>query len=191
MHPLHQHISSHISISEQEFEKFFNLLEFIKCTKKELIIQPGKAVKHQYFVLKGCLRTFLIDSFGKEHTIQFAVENWWASDYIAYYKEQNSVLSVECIEDCELLKIHKDDLHTIFDELPALERFFRRQLENAFVASQIRILSNLHRTAEERYELFLKSYPTIEQRVKNYQIASYLGITPESLSRLRIKRRTY
>lgn len=188
MHPLHQHINQRIPLDKAEFDRLMGCFVFEKFKKGERIIVPGELVNQQYFVVKGCLRTYLIDGSGKEHTIQFAVENWWVSDYISYYNAQKSELTVECIEPCELLKAHIEDLRAVFDELPKVERFFRLQLESAFVAFQKRILSNLHKNAEQRYALFVKQYPNIEQRVKNYQIASFLGITPESLSRLRKQR---
>ncbi len=188
MHPLHQHINKQVVLDETAFEKLLNLFRPTNLKRGQHLIELGSAVNHQYFVLKGCLRTFMIDSAGKEHTIQFATENWWVSDYLSYYKKVNSIMVVECLEDCQLLQINRVDLNDLFDELPLAERFFRKQLENAFVAFQMRILSSLHQTAEKRYSLFIKNYPDIEQRVKNYQIASYLGITPESLSRLRKQR---
>lgn len=185
MHALQQHILNKIALTEHEFQKVLGHFESVELKKGSRLINHGSIIKHQYFVVKGCLRTFMIDSSGKEHTIQFAIENWWVSDYISYYKAVRSLLTVECIEDCELLKINIDDLNLLFDELPQVERFFRKQLENAFVAFQMRILSGLYQTTEKRYEDFVKNYPDLEKRVKNYQIASYLGITPESLSRLR------
>ncbi|NHF58444.1 Crp/Fnr family transcriptional regulator [Flavobacteriaceae bacterium TP-CH-4] len=188
MHPLHQHINKHVALGENDFKRVLRLFHGIEVKKGYRLIDQGTIVKHQHFVLNGCLRTYMVDADGKEHTIQFAIENWWVSDYISYYKNIPSVLIVECLEDSELLKIHVDDLHQLFEELPQVERFFRKQLENAFVAFQMRILSSLHLTAEKRYDLFVKNYPDLGQRVKNYQIASYLGITPESLSRLRKQR---
>ena len=188
MHPLHQHIRNRIILSEEEFGNLLALFKSVRFPRKYLLIRPGQEIHHQYFVERGCLRTFLIDQSGKEHTVQFAIENWWTSDYIAYYTGERSVLHVECIEDCELLQVRRSDLMDFFKSSPTLESFFRAQLESAFVAFQKRILSNLYMSAEERYSVFLQSYPNIEQRVKNYQIASYLGITPESLSRLRHKR---
>ena len=188
MHPLRQHINQRISLEKDEFDRIMDCFILEKFEKGQCIITPGEMVKHQYFVIKGCLRTYLIDTSGREHTIQFAVENWWVSDYLSYYKADHSELTVECIEACELLKARIEDLKMLFDELPKMERFFRLQLESAFVAFQTRILSNLHKNAEQRYALFVKQYPNIEQRVKNYQIASFLGITPESLSRLRRQR---
>lgn len=188
MHPLHQHINQRIILEHDEFENVLKYFEYEEFKKGDRIIVPGQIVKNQYYVIKGCLRTYMIDPSGKEHTIQFAVENWWVSDYISYYKSNSSELTVECIEDCVLLKAHIEELKVLFDVLPKIERFFRLQLENAFVAFQTRILSNLHKNAEQRYQIFIDQYPNIEQRVKNYQIASFLGITPESLSRLRKQR---
>ena len=188
MQPLYAHISNRVDLSEKEFEHILSLFNQVHFSRKQLLIKPGQEVLHQYFVVNGCLRTFMIDQDGKEHTVQFAVENWWCSDYIAYYNLEPSILYVECIEDCDLLEVRKSDLIENFNSSQKLESFFRQQLESAFVAFQKRILSNLHLTAEARYSKFLKSYPNIEQRVKNYQIASYLGITPESLSRLRNQR---
>ena len=185
MHPLRQHFSKVVEFTDQEFEQCLNHFNLEKYKRKDLVIQAGELVSQQYFVVQGCLRTYLLDQNVKEHTVQFAVEDWWASDYIAYYTGDKSTLYVECIEDCELLSIRKIDLEKLFLQVPALEHFFLRQLENAFVAFQKRILSNLQSSAEERYDLFVSNYPNIEQRVKNYQIASFLGITPESLSRIR------
>ncbi len=188
MHPLHKHINKRIELSEAEFESTIKIFQEANFPRKHLLISPDNIVTHQYYVLKGCLRTYMIDHSGKEHTVQFAIENWWTSDYIAYYTGEMSVLYVECIEDCELLQVKRTDLMSLFTRAPKVESFFREQLESAFVAFQKRILSNLYMTAEERYRIFITSYPNIEQRVKNYQIASYLGITPESLSRLRSQR---
>ena len=185
MHPLHAHIANRIDFDDTAFQQCLNYFHEVNFQRNALVVKPGEYVRHQYFVVQGCLRTYYLDDKDKDYTMQFAVENWWASDYIAYYSETKSSLYVECIEAVQLLAISKSNLNLLFQELPALEHFFRRQLESAFVAFQKRILANLHKPAEERYEDFLNSYPTIEQRVKNYQIASYLGITPESLSRIR------
>ena len=188
MHALFKHINQRIQISPEEFDTVLELFSPVSYHRRHLLIEPGQQIGDQYFVMQGCLRTYMIDQSGKEHTVQFAVENWWTSDYIAYYTAEKSVLYVECIEDCDLLRVSRKDLMEFFKDSPRLESFFREQLEAAFVAFQKRILSNLYMSAEERYSVFISSYPNIEQRVKNYQIASYLGITPESLSRLRNKR---
>ena len=185
LHPLFQHINRQINLRETDFNAFLDIFKIQNYPKNHLLIQPDQPIEHQYFVMNGCLRTYLMDTSGKEHTMQFAVENWWVSDYLAYYKGGSSIFYVECLEECQLMKVRKTDLEEIFQSLPVIESYFRLQLENAFAAFQKRILSSLNLTAQERYSQFIQINPDIEQRVKNYQIASYLGITPESLSRLR------
>ncbi len=178
-------VFNELAFSEEEvkiIEKKFTKKIFIKG---DIILHSNEVVKHQYYVLEGCLRTFFIDKKGKEHTIQFAINDWWISDYIGYFSETKSVLTIECIEDAVLLKIAKKDIEKTYDQIPKIERFFRKKMERSFVSFQKRILANLSESAKERYINFTKTYPNIEQHIKNYHIASYLGITTESLSRIR------
>ena len=157
----------------------------IKLDKGDIILYEGTTVSHQYYVYSGCLRTYYIDHQGKEHTLQFAIKDWWISDYTAFFNQSKSILNIECIQDAELYKISRDSMERLYSEVPRIESFFRKKLENAFSSFQKRILSNLSQSAKERYISFIHSYPNIEQSVKNYHIASYLGITTESLSRIR------
>jgi CRP-like cAMP-binding protein len=136
-------------------------------------------------VSDGCLRTFYIDRDAKEHTLQFAIKDWWISDYTSYFANTKSILSIECIQDATIYKISKKNIESLYIEIPKLETFFRKKLEGAFASFQKRILSSLSQSAKERYASFTQTYPNIEQQVKNYHIASYLGITTESLSRIR------
>jgi len=183
---LFAHFNKYTRMAHEDFEKCKRFFSIENHRAHSSLIKRGATVTKQYFVAQGCLRTYLTDlEKNREYTIQFAVEEWWASDYISYYTGAPSELFVECIEDCTLLSIEKYDLERLYAQVPQLELFFLRKLENAFVAFQKRILANLKNSAEDRYADFLKQYPDIEQRVKNYQIASYLGITPESLSRIR------
>lgn len=156
------------------------------CVEKgTIILKANEPVHHHYFVSEGCLRTYLIAKSGKEHTIQFAIKNWWISDYIGYFSKSKSILNIECIQDAVLYKISRDDMEAIYAKIPKTESFIRKKLERAFVHFQKRILANLSQSAKERYLNFTQDYPNIEQYVKNYHIASYLGITTESLSRIR------
>ncbi len=157
----------------------------ITVQKNDLLVRHNETIQYQYYVVKGCLRTYFIDESGKEHTIQFAIEDWWISDYIAYFGNRKTVFNIECIKEALLLRIKKDDLEEIYNKVPQIERFFRKKIEKAFVRQELRILGNLTQTAKERYLLFLETYPLIEKNIKNYHIASYLGITTESLSRIR------
>lgn len=181
-----QHINRYSKISYEDFELCKQHFKVEHFKPHALVVKAGTVVTKQYYVVQGCLRTFLPDDErDREYTVQFAVEEWWASDFISYYSGAPSILNVECLEESILLSIQKSELTQLYQRVPALESFFLRKLENAFVAFQKRILSNLKNSAEDRYEDFLKQYPNLDQRVKNYQIASYLGITPESLSRIR------
>jgi len=181
-----QHINRYSKISFEDFELCKPYFKVEHFQPHALVVKAGTVVTKQYYVVQGCLRTFLPDDEkDREYTVQFAVEEWWASDFISYYSGAPSILNVECLEESILLSIQKADLTQLYQRVPALESFFLRKLENAFVAFQKRILSNLKNSAEDRYDDFLKQYPGLDQRVKNYQIASYLGITPESLSRIR------
>ncbi|MBL4745677.1 MAG: Crp/Fnr family transcriptional regulator [Flavobacteriaceae bacterium] len=174
-----------ISFSSEEESLIASKLEKISLKKGHLLLKAGKTVHHQYYVATGCLRTYFIDNSGKEHTVQFAIKDWWISDYTAFFSTEKAILNIESIQEATLYEISKENMDILFREVPVLESFFRKKMERAFANFQKRILANLAQPAKERYVSFLKMYPTIEQRVKNYHIASYLGITTESLSRIR------
>ncbi|TYB76924.1 Crp/Fnr family transcriptional regulator [Bizionia myxarmorum] len=157
----------------------------VQLKKGAVLLSAHESVNYQYYTFDGCLRTFFIDPSGKEHTLQFAINDWWISDYTAFFSASKSILYIECIQDATLYKISKMDMEELFTQIPQLETFFRKKMEGAFASFQKRILSNLSQSAAERYVSFIKTYPNIEQIVKNYHIASYLGITTESLSRIR------
>jgi CRP-like cAMP-binding protein len=176
-----------ITFTEVELEMLCDKLQEKKLEKKAFLLQAGEAVKDLYYIHEGCLRTYFIDSEGKEHTLQFAVKGWWISDYIALFGKgkTTSVSYIECIKESTLYKISKNDFDQLCKEIPKVGYFHIANLESAFAAFQKRILENLTLSAKERYLNFVTTYPNIEQNVKNYHIASYLGITTESLSRIR------
>lgn len=159
--------------------------EKIHLPKHSLLLEAGQHVYHQYYVAEGCLRTFYIAPNGKEHTVQFAIEDWWISDYTAFFNSTKALMHIECIQDATLYKISKQDMEKLYQSMPLLETYFRRKMERAFASFQKRIIANLAQSATERYLNFIQTYPNIEQNVKNYHIASYLGITTQSLSRIR------
>ncbi|WP_299219961.1 Crp/Fnr family transcriptional regulator [uncultured Aquimarina sp.] len=186
MYPtIERHISKYIELTEEEQKRFTSILIHKKLRKRQYLVQEGDYVDYEYFVIKGCLKAFEVDDFGNEHVVQFAIEDWWISDFKAFFKGEKACLNIDCIEDCELIGIKKSDLEQLYLDIPKFDRFFRIKLTNAFVALQDRILSSLEKTSSERYLEFQKTYPNIEQRIPNYLIANYLGIKPESLSRLR------
>ncbi len=186
MYPeIEKHISKYVTLTLEESERFSSILIHKKLRKRQYLIQEGDAVQYEYYVIKGCLKAFEVDHLGNEHIVQFAIEDWWISDFKAFFKEDKASLNIDCIEDSELIGIKKSDLEQLYLDVPKFDRLFRIKLTNAFVSLQDRILSSLEKTSSERYLEFLKTYPNIEQRVPNYLIANYLGIKPESLSRLR------
>jgi len=182
-----QEIFKDISFEQDELKSIHAKLEKITLKKGDYLLKSGEEVKDIFYIHNGCLRTYFIDTKGKEHTLQFAIKGWWISDYIALFgKESKGAVSyIECIKEAILIKVSKKDFDNLCIEIPKISQFHITKLESAFAAFQKKILGNLTLSAKERYLQFVKTYPNIEQNVKNYHIASYLGITNESLSRIR------
>lgn len=176
-----------ISFTENEESLILSKLEKVTLEKGQFLLRAGEKVSDLHFIHTGCLRTYFLDLSGKEHTLQFAINGWWISDYIALFGKEkiNSVSYIECIKETTLYKISKKDFDNLCKEIPKVGFFHIKNLESAFANFQKRILENLTLSAKERYTNFVNSYPNIEQNVKNYHIASFLGITTESLSRIR------
>ncbi|WP_452599950.1 Crp/Fnr family transcriptional regulator [Pontimicrobium sp. MEBiC01747] len=173
------------ALSSENKHNIANHFETLEVKKGNTILNANDLVAHQYFVYNGCLRTYFIDKSGKEHTLQFAIKDWWISDFTAFFSASKAILTIECIQDATLFKISKQSMETLYKDIPQLETFFRLKMEKAFASFQKRILANLALPAKERYIAFINTYPNIEKSVKNYHIASYLGIATESLSRIR------
>ncbi|APZ47166.1 hypothetical protein BW723_13120 [Polaribacter reichenbachii] len=174
-----------VSFSSDEKKSIEIKLEKLTLKKGTTILKAGDTVFNQYYVFDGCLRTYYIDNSGKEHTLQFAINDWWISDYTAFFTTTKAIMYIETIQDATLYKISKEHMEILYREIPQLETFFRKKMERAFTSFQKRILATLSQSAKERYLSFITTYPNIEQNVKNFHIASYLGITTESLSRIR------
>jgi len=156
--------------------------------KRQYVLQEGNPCTHFYFIVMGCLRMYKIDDQGNTHILQFAAENSWINDLGSFHSLNPSALNIDAIEDTVVLQISRDDLVTIYLQAPKFNRIFRVLLENSFVRLQERLLQNISSTSEERYQSFLEVYPHLANRLSQVQIASFLGITPEFLSRLRNKR---
>ena len=185
MEELINKIKSNISLSSEAEEYIFSISKVKTISKGELLIRQGQRVKKTYFVTDGCLRSYGIDKNDKEHTLQFAIKGWWISDFIAVYTNEPATLNVEAINNSNIIAFNTKDLDEIHSLFPEFEPFQRKNLERHVVSLHKRILNQLQLTAHERYNVFLKQYPDIEQYTPNYHIASYLGITQESLSRIR------
>lgn len=174
-----------ISFSKEEIALIDMKFEKMSIKKGTVLLQKDEVVLDQYFVYDGCLRTYFLDNHGKEHTLQFAIKDWWISDFTSFFSGNEAIMNIECIQSGTLYKISRKNTERLYKEIPVVETFFRKKMERAFSSFQKRILANLAQSAKERYVTFIQKYPTIEQSVKNYHIASYLGITTESLSRIR------
>ncbi len=156
--------------------------------KGETLIRQGQVVKNTFFVTSGCLRSYCTDRNGKEHTLLFAIKDWWISDYIAIHSNELATLTVECLTDSMVIEFNAKELDGIHSRFPEFESYQRHNLERHVVNLHRRILNQLQLSASERYDLFLKQYPDIEQYARNYHIASFLGITQQSLSRIRVEK---
>ena len=178
-------IKNSISLSAQAEEYIYSISTEKTVSKGEILIREGQTVNKTFFVTQGSLRSFCVDKEGKEHTLQFAIRDWWISDFIAIYGNKPASLTVECISDSSVIEFNAQKLNEIYLQFPEFEPFQRKNLERHVVSLHKRILNQLQLTALERYNLFLEQYPNIEQHVPNYHIASYLGITQQSLSRVR------
>ena len=181
-------IKNSISLSTEAEKYISSIAEEKSFSKGEVLIQEGQTVNKTFFVIHGSLRSFCVDKEGKEHTLQFAIQDWWISDFIAMYNHEPASLTVECITDATVIEFNAQKLTQIYLQFPEFELFQRKTLERHVVSLHKRILNQLQLTALERYNVFIEHYPNIEQHVPNYHIASYLGITQQSLSRVRAEK---
>jgi CRP/FNR family transcriptional regulator, cyclic AMP receptor protein len=181
---LRKHIEEIISrLTDQEFDHIVSHFTSLKRNKHQFIIQENEDVKNDYWVIKGCLKAYTVDSDGKEHILSFAMENWWVTDYNAYHNKVKSGIFISCIEDSELLAISLENREKLCREMHKMEHFWNVKSKYGYIALQKRILSLLKNSAQERYEQLLEQYPQLFQRVPKKMIASYLGVSRETLSR--------
>ncbi len=188
MEELIKKIKSGFALSLKAEAYLYSISKQKTFDKGAVLIQQGQNVNKIYFVIEGCLRSYCIDKSGKEHTLQFGIKDWWISDYIAIHNKESATLTIECLKESTVIEFNAKKLNNIFKPFPEFEPFQRNLLERHVVSLHQRILNQLQLTAAERYDLFLKQYPDIEPFTRNYHIASYLGITQESLSRIRVEK---
>lgn len=155
--------------------------------RRQYVLQEGDVCNQFSFVVKGCLRMYKTDDRGDIHILQFAAEEGWLMDIGSFHQRSHSELSIDALEDSRVLQISYDNLINLYQQSPTFDRIFRVLIENSFVKLQKRLLQNISSTSEERYLSFLQSYPNLINRIAQTQIAFYMGITPEFLSRLRNK----
>lgn len=178
-------IGARIQLSEEEIDFFTSRLNLRRVRRRQYILQEGDICRHYTFVNKGCLRLYSLDENGVEHILQFAPEDFWVSDIGSFHQETPTSMFIEALEPSEILQITKPDLLETFLAYPRYDRLFRVMMESAFIALQKRVLQNISSTAEERYLTFAETFPQLINRLPQTQIASYIGITPEFLSKIR------
>lgn len=179
------HIQKRIQLSEEEIHQFVSEFKIKKIRKKQFIIQPDFVANYRTYVVKGALRAYVVNDQGQENTISFAIEDWWISDYNSYIYQQPATMFVVALEDAVLLQLDFETETKLKNANPKFETFFRITAERTAAFFQRRIITNLTSSAEERYDNFIEKYPSIVQRVPQYALASYLGMTTEFLSKIR------
>ena len=179
-----QNINKHISLSKEEEEQLFSLLKSKKLKKKQFFLQEGEIQKLAVFVTEGCLRSYSIDKNGFEHVLQFAPAGWWIGDMRSFITQQPGILNIDAIDDSELILLSRSDLDDLYTTIPKMERFFRILAENSLATYQHRLIDNLSLSAMERYKNFCSLYPSLIEYLPQKQVAAYIGVTPEFLSKM-------
>ncbi len=182
---LRRHIENRISLTDEEFNICTKFFIPKKIRKRQFLLNEGDICNHTSFVNTGCLRIYKIDSKGAEHIIQFALADWWVTDMNSFLSGTPSLYNIDALQDSEILLLEKSAREELLNACPKMERFFRLLIEANHVANYRRVADSLSASAEERYLKFIKTYPALYEQVPQHQIASYLGITPQSLSRIR------
>jgi len=180
-------VAKHITLTEKEKTYFISLLQYQTLKRKDFLLKEGEVSKYSTFVLDGALKGYTVDKEGNEHILSFALKDWWIADMYSYISQKPGTLNIEAVADSEVAMLSKENQEILFAKVPKFERFFRILVENSLVANQQRLIDNLSATAEDRYLRFIKKYPLIPSCVPQHNIASYLGITPEFLSKIRAR----
>ena len=179
------YINNYIDLTEKEIAFLRSNTNYKKYLKGHYIVQQGAVCKHTNFIISGCTKNFYVDQQGQEHIVTFAIENWWSADLSSFITQTPSDFNVKCIEATEVIQFTYQNQDEIFQNIPKMETLFRKLLEKALVSSQKRIVNNFSLSAKDQYLYFKEQFSTIEQRVPQYMVASYLGITKEFLSKIK------
>ncbi|CAM1365353.1 Crp/Fnr family transcriptional regulator [Tenacibaculum xiamenense] len=184
---LTEYIKRYVSLTETEIETFYSYLKPKTISKKSFLLKAGRYCKSRYFITKGCVRLFYIDNKGNEQIIHFAIDNWWTTDYESLINNKPSTLNIQAIEDTELLELPQETFDDLCKKVPKIERLFRKIMEKTYIATQKRIEYIYSLKGEEQFRLFISKNPEFSRRVPQYMIASYLGMSPEFVSKVRAK----
>ncbi len=182
--PLRKQIEEIVQLTDDEFAFVLEHFQKRRFKKYQIVLHEGDYARYDYFVLNGLMKVSRLDTDGKEHILQFGMENWWITDAEAFHHKTKSTLIVDCLEDTETLSLTLENKEKLSNELPKMQTFFLKKTTNGYIALQKRILCFLSSNANDRYHNLITLYPGLIQRVPKAMIASYLGVTRETLSRL-------
>ena len=180
-----QHLQKNITLTSEEKSIIVSKIKHRKYLKGQYILQAGDVCRYQSFIISGKIRTFYLDDNGNEHIVSFGIENWWVGDIYSFATQTPAEFNTQCLEKTTVVQISQENMELLYHEIPKWERYFRIIIQAAYGSMSKRVVRNHSMSAKERYLLFINSYPEIAQRVPQYMIASYLGITKEFLSHLR------
>lgn len=180
-------ISRYVTLTAEEQEKLTAIIKTTRVKRRQFIVQPGFVCQYRTYISEGVFRVFYLGDDGKEHTVSIGVEDWFVSDFYSYVTQTPATNFAEALEDSVVFQMKYEDIERLCKEIHALSEYFRLTTERAFAYSRRRVISNISQSAEERYRTYLDKYPHIVQRVPQYVLASYLGMSPEFLSKIRAK----
>ncbi|CAM1366454.1 Crp/Fnr family transcriptional regulator [Tenacibaculum xiamenense] len=187
MELLAEYVKKLVDISDEHLHQFVNYFDMVSIKKKEFLLKQGDICNFEGFIIKGCFRLFTIDEKGNEHTLYFGIKNWWVTDLNSFLNKTPATFTIQALEDSEVLLINRKNKNKSFEQIPAIEKMFRVMTQKSHVALEQRMIRNISTTADQRYIEFISKYPQIAERLTNIQIASYLGISHEFLSKIRRK----
>lgn len=182
------HINKFVQLNEDEAGRVCAQVDVISLKKKQFVLQPDEICRANYFVSKGCMRLYFINRNGQEQITQFGLENWWITDLSSLETGKLSIYYVQAVEDAELVSISKKAYEELLLKMPKMERYFRIILQKTHTATMRRFEYLRDQTDEERYREFVALFPGFVQRIPQYMLASYLGFTPQFLSKIRAKK---
>ena len=180
-------VSRFIELTDWEKHQFISLLKDVKIKKKDFLLQEGEVAKYEYFITKGCLKNYTLDENGTQHISMFGIENYWTTDMLSFISNEHSRFFIEALEDTELLAISKTNYERLFKDIPKFERFYRILYQRSLMSYIRRTNQGISLTAEERYLRFKEKYPQIFNRIKQKDLAAYIGVTPEFMSMIKSK----
>lgn len=185
-----ENIGRYVSLTSKEEEKLTSIIKTSRVKRKQFIIQPGFVCQSRTYIVEGAFRVFYLDNDGKEHTVSIGIEDWFVTDFYSYINQTPALNFAEALEDSTIFQMRYEDIEPLCKEIHALSEYFRLTTEKAFAFSRRRVISNISKTAEERYDEYMEKYPHIVNRVPQYILASYLGMSPEFLSKIRNQKRS-